>query len=66
MVVLALVHGELDHEKTITTAVMAGIDVDCNGATVGSICGAAIGYDRLPQESPNLWPKAEISQFQKR
>ncbi len=49
MVVLALVHGNLDYEKTITTAVMAGMDVDCNGATAGSICGAAIGYGRLPQ-----------------
>lgn len=49
MVTLALVHGNLDYEKTITTAVMAGMDVDCNGATAGSICGAAIGYTRLPQ-----------------
>lgn len=49
MVTLALVHGELDYEKTITTAVMSGMDVDCNGATAGSICGAALGYDRLPQ-----------------
>lgn len=49
MVTLALVHGNLDYEKTITTAVMAGADVDCNSATAGSICGAAIGYDGLPQ-----------------
>jgi hypothetical protein len=49
VVTLALVHGELDYEKTITTAIMAGMDVDCNGATAGSICGAAIGYERLPQ-----------------
>ena len=49
MVVLALLHGDLDYERTITTAVMAGMDVDCNGATAGSICGAAIGYDCLPQ-----------------
>ena len=49
MVVLALLHGDLDYEKTITTAVMAGMDVDCNGATAGSICGAAIGCARLPE-----------------
>jgi ADP-ribosylglycohydrolase len=49
MVTLALLHGNLDYEQTITTAVMAGVDVDCNGATAGSICGAAIGYERLPQ-----------------
>ncbi len=47
MVVLALLHGQLDFTRSITTAVMAGIDVDCNGATVGSIVGAAIGYDQL-------------------
>jgi hypothetical protein len=48
LVVLALLHGDLDYEKTITTAVMAGIDVDCNAATAGSICGAAIGFANLP------------------
>ncbi len=47
MVVLALLHGQLDYTRSITTAVMAGIDVDCNGATVGSIVGTAIGYDRI-------------------
>ncbi len=49
MVVLALVHGKLDFTRSITTAVMSGIDVDCNGATVGSIVGAAIGYEGLDQ-----------------
>ena len=49
LVTVALVHGGLDSERTSTTAVMAGMDVDCNGATAGSICGAALGYDRLPQ-----------------
>ncbi len=43
MVTLALVHGNLDHTKTITCAVSCGIDTDCNGGTAGSICGAAVG-----------------------
>lgn len=47
IVVLALVHGDLDFTRTITTAVMAGIDTDCNSATAGSIVGAAVGYDGL-------------------
>ncbi len=47
MVVLALLRGEMDYSRSITTAVMLGIDVDCNAATVGSIVGAAVGYDRL-------------------
>lgn len=47
IVVLSLLHGNLDFSKTITTAVMAGIDTDCNSATAGSIVGAAIGYDKI-------------------
>jgi hypothetical protein len=46
-VTLALLHGNLDFTKTITTAVMCGTDTDCNSATSGSIVGAAIGYARL-------------------
>lgn len=49
MVVLALLHGKLDYSTTITTAVMCGIDTDCNAGTAGSIVGAAIGYERLDQ-----------------
>lgn len=43
MVVLAMLHGGLDYTKTITTAVMCGIDTDCNSGTAGSIVGAAVG-----------------------
>lgn len=50
MVTLALLHGNLDYEKTITTAVMCGIDTDCNSATAGSIVGAAVGYHNLPEK----------------
>ena len=50
MVVLALLHGNLDFGKTITTAVMSGIDTDCNSATAGSIVGAAIGYGNLDKK----------------
>ncbi|MCI7703833.1 MAG: ADP-ribosylglycohydrolase family protein, partial [Clostridiales bacterium] len=31
------------YTRTITTAVMCGIDTDCNAGTAGSIVGAAIG-----------------------
>lgn len=46
IVVMALRYGQLDHLASTTTAVMAGLDTDCNGATVGSIAGAATGFDR--------------------
>ncbi len=48
-VVLSLLHGNLDYSKTITTAVMCGMDTDCTSGTVGSIVGAAIGYEGLDQ-----------------
>ena len=41
--VLSLIYGRMDTRLTTTIAVMAGLDTDCNGATVGSIVGAASG-----------------------
>jgi len=46
--VAALVYGGMDPAKTICTAVMCGLDTDCNGATVGSITGAIAGESRYP------------------
>lgn len=48
LVVAALVYGKGDFEKSIGAAVL-GWDTDCNGATVGSILGAALGAKRLPE-----------------
>ncbi len=48
-VILALIHGELDYSKTITTAVMCGMDTDCTSGTAASIVGAAVGYEGLDQ-----------------
>lgn len=46
--VAALLAGKGDFTKSITHAVMGGWDTDCNGATVGSICGAMTGARRVP------------------
>lgn len=46
-VILALIHGDLDYSKTITTAVMCGMDTDCTAGTAASIVGAAVGYEGL-------------------
>ena len=46
-VVLSLLHGRLDLGKTITTAVMCGMDTDCTSGTAGSIVGAAVGFEGL-------------------
>jgi ADP-ribosylglycohydrolase len=47
-IVLGLLYGEGDLEKSICLAVMGGWDTDCTGATVGSIVGAMRGADALP------------------
>ncbi|MBN1417720.1 MAG: ADP-ribosylglycohydrolase family protein [Planctomycetes bacterium] len=57
IVVLALVAGEGDFGRTIATAVMCGFDTDCNGATAGSILGAILGADALPD--PWIEPLAD-------
>jgi len=50
IVILGLLDGALDFERTITVAVMAGFDTDCNGATVGSIVGTVLGARALPEK----------------
>ena len=45
-VVLSLIHGQLDYSKTITTAVMCGMDTDCTSGTAASIVGAGSGIQR--------------------
>lgn len=50
IVVLSLIHGEGDFEKSICTAVMCGHDTDCNGATVGSVVGALSGKRNIPDK----------------
>ena len=43
LVVMALLLGEGDTDKTICLSVAAGLDTDCNGATVGAIMGILKG-----------------------
>jgi ADP-ribosylglycohydrolase len=48
-VMLGLLYGEKDFGRTIAIAVRCGDDTDCNGATAGSILGAMLGADALPE-----------------
>jgi len=41
--IMSLFYGEMDPDRSMSISVMAGLDTDCNGATVGSITGAARG-----------------------
>lgn len=49
LVSASLVFGRGDFEKSISTAVLGGWDTDCNCATVGSIVGAILGAEALPE-----------------
>lgn len=50
IVILGLVAGQLDFDKTIGISVMAGFDTDCNGATAGSILGVILGAKAIPEK----------------
>jgi ADP-ribosylglycohydrolase len=50
IVAMGLLYGEGDYERSITIAVMGGLDTDCNGATVGSIIGVMLGAKALPEK----------------
>ena len=49
-IVLGLLYGEGDLEKSICYTVMGGWDTDSTGATVGSIVGTMCGADALPEK----------------
>ena len=46
--VASLIFGDGDFVKSVATAVGAGWDTDCNGATVGSFMGALLGAEKIP------------------
>ena len=48
IVAMALMWGKSDFTRSICLAVMAGLDADCNGATVGSVVGTMIGALAIP------------------
>lgn len=50
IVAVGLLYGEGDFGQSITRAVQACFDTDCNGATVGSIVGLMHGADALPEK----------------
>ena len=46
----ALLYGKGDFARSICIAVQNGFDTDCNGATVGSMCGIMKGIDNIGKE----------------
>lgn len=49
IVTACLLYGNGNYEKSICLAVEQGFDTDCNGATVGSVLGVMLGYEKLPK-----------------
>lgn len=47
IVIGSMIYGHMDFHRTICTSVACGLDTDCNGATCGSIAGAASGAATL-------------------
>ena len=50
IVIAALLYGKGDFASSICMAVQAGLDTDCNGATVGSILGMRGTDSAIPEE----------------
>jgi len=50
IVLMGLLYGKGDYEKSVTVSVMGGFDTDCNGATAGSILGVLLGAEALPEK----------------
>ncbi|MEG2118621.1 MAG: ADP-ribosylglycohydrolase family protein, partial [Clostridia bacterium] len=46
----AILYADGDFKKAVTLSVAAGMDTDCNGATVGSFMGALVGGKNIPSE----------------
>ena len=50
IVIIGLLYGKGDFEKSICISVIGGLDTDCNGATAGSIVGIMLGAKALPEK----------------
>ena len=50
IVMIGLLYGEGDFEKSITIAMNCGEDTDCTVATVGAIFGILYGEDSIPEK----------------
>lgn len=49
-IILGLLYGQGDFEKTIDISTRAGQDSDCNPASSGGIVATMLGYERLPEK----------------
>ena len=62
-VLLGLLYGEMDFEKTLDISTRGGDDSDCNPATAGGILATMIGYGKIPQKWTAGLPLVEDMDF---
>ena len=53
-VLIGLLYGDKNFEKTMEISTRCGQDSDCNPATAAGILGTMVGYDQIPE----IWKKA--------
>jgi len=63
-VVIGLLYGNRDFEKTIEIATRCGQDSDCNPATAAGILGTLLGYDRIPEKFRSGIPAISRQRFE--
>lgn len=49
-IIIGLLYGDGDFEKTIDIATRCGYDSDCNPASAGGILGTVLGYSNIPEK----------------
>jgi hypothetical protein len=62
-VVIGLLYGQGDLERTLEISTRCGQDSDCNPATAAGILGAMIGYDAIPRKWSAGLPAIEDLDF---
>ncbi len=62
-VVIGLLYGNGDFEKTLDIATRCGQDADCNPSTAGGVLGTVLGYDNIPSKWKQGLQEAESIDF---
>lgn len=62
-VLIGLLYGNGDFEKTMDIATRCGQDSDCNPATAAGILGTVLGYGNIPEKFRNTLKDAEDIDF---
>lgn len=63
-IVIGLLYGEGDFEKTLEISTRCGQDSDCNPASAGGVLGCVLGYSRIPEKWLSGLRKVEDVNFE--